>query len=508
MNPRLRALCELLMPEVREYAGLHEYDGQVQDLSPSGVTAVLARLGQGPTDPNAHDEAHLRTTEEGVRTALGVVEEHRRNPLIHIANLDLATYDREYAPPEERHDARRRHVALWPDAVDGAIESLDRVPAPVARSLVPVARGLGAALEAGPSGPSADREELERARRAHARLVQHLEAIGDRGDPEVAIGGPGLARLMGDPEGIPVDLGRLAVRADAERDRVRRLLDDACDRHRPGARPAELLAELGADHAGPEGIEAEARALIAEATAFVVDRDLLGDPGGECRVGPAPPSRRWAMAMMSWTAPFEADAPAWYYVNPPDPSWPAEDQAEWLSVFSRTTLPAITVHEVTPGHYAHGRMLRKLDGDVRRILFSSAFVEGWAHYAEELVLDEGFRAEDPRFAIGVQVEALVRITRLAVAIGIHTGELSLEDAVHRFEEDAFLRGPAARSEAERAGFDPTYGCYTWGKLEIRALQEEARTRWGRRYRHRRFHEALLGLGAPPLGLIGDALGAR
>jgi hypothetical protein len=513
MNPRLQALCELLMPEVREYAGLHEYDGQVQDLSPSGVTAALSRLGQGPSDPNAHDEAHLRTTEEGLHTALGVVEEHRRNPLVHIANLDLASYDREYAPPAERQDAKRRHTASWPDAVDGAIESLDRVPAPVARSLVPATRGLGAGLEAGPgstggTGSSADDEELEAAKKAHRRLVHHLEAIGDRGDPDVAIGGPSLARLMGDPEGIPVDLGRLAVRADAERDRVRRLLDDACDRLRPGARPGELLVELGADHAGPEGIQGEARALIAEATAFVVDRDLIADPGGECRVGPAPPSRRWAMAMMSWTAPFEADAPAWYYVNPPDPAWPAEEQAEWLAVFSRTTLPAITVHEVTPGHYAHGRMLRRLDGDVRRILFSSAFVEGWAHYAEELVLDEGFRAEDPRFAIGVHVEALVRITRLAVAIGIHTGDMSLADAVHRFEEDAFLRGPAARSEAERAGFDPTYGRYTWGKLEIRALQEEARVRWGRRYRHRRFHEALLGLGAPPLGLIGDALGPR
>ncbi len=485
------------MPEVREYAGLHEYDGKVQDLSPSGVKAALTRIGQGPPEPDAHDEAHLRATEEGLRTALGVIEEHRRNPLVHIANLDLAAYDREYAPADERHAARRRHLASWPDAVDAAIESLDRVPAPVARSLLPAARGLGAALE--------DRGELEAARNAHGRFVRHLEEIGERGDPEIAIGARGLARLLGDAEAIPIDLGRLAARADAERDRVRRLLDDACDRLRPGARPGQLLSELGADHAGPEGIVDEARALIAEATAFVVARDLLADPGGECRVGPAPPSRRWAMAMMSWTAPFEADAPAWYYVNPPDPSWPADEQAEWLAVFSRTTLPAITVHEVTPGHYAHGRALRSLDSDVRRTLFSTAFVEGWAHYGEELVLDEGFRAEDPRFAIGVHVEALVRITRLAVAIGIHTGAMGPEDAVRRFEDDAFLRGPAARSEAERAGFDPTYGRYTWGKIEIRALQEEARARWGRRYGHRRFHEALLGLGAPPLGLIGDAV---
>jgi hypothetical protein len=492
------------MPEVREYAGLHEYDGRVQDLSPSGVTAALARLGDGPPEPDPHDDAHLRIAEEGIRTAFGQLEEHRHNPLVHIANLDLAGYDREYAPAAERDDARRRHLAAWPDAVDGAVESLDQVPAPVARALLGAARGLGADLGSQTAVDGAA-DQVESARNAHARLVDHLAAIGDRGSPEVAIGAEGLARLMGDADGIPVDLGRLALRADAERDRVRSLLEDACSRYRPGARPADLVAELVRDHPGPTGIEAEARELIGEATAFVVGQDLLGDPGGECKVGPAPPSRRWAMAMMSWTAPFEADAPAWYYVNPPDPGWPADEQAEWLAVFSRTTLPAITVHEVTPGHYAHGRMLRRLDSDVRRILFSSAFVEGWAHYAEELCAEEGFRAEDPRFAIGVHVEAMVRITRLAVAIGIHTGAMTMAEAVHRFEEDGFLQGPAARSEAERSTFDPTYGRYTWGKLEIRALRDEARARWGGRYRHRRFHEALLALGAPPLGLIGDAL---
>jgi hypothetical protein len=493
------------MPEVREYAGLHEYDGQVQDLSPSGVTAALGRLGQGPSEPNPHDEAHLRAAERGIRTALDLVEEHRRNPLVHIANLDLASYDREYAPEPERQEARRRHLAAWPDAVDGAIESLDRVPAPVARALLPAARGLGAGLEGTGSGAAATGQELVRAKEAHARFVQHIEGISDTGAPQIAIGAHQLASLMGDAEGIPLDLGRLAARADAERDRVRELLVDACDRLRPGGKTRELLAELVADHPGPEGIAEEALALIAESTAFVLERDLLGDPGGECRVGPAPPSRRWAMAMMSWTAPFEADAPAWYYVNPPDQSWSTEEQEEWLAVFSRTTLPAITVHEVTPGHYAHGRMLRRLDSDVRRVLFSSAFVEGWAHYGEELMVEEGFRAEDPRFSIGVCVEALVRITRLAVAIGIHTGGMTMDEAVRRFEEDAFLQGPAARSEADRSSFDPTYGRYTWGKLEIAALRDEARARWGRKYRHRRFHEALLALGAPPLGLIGDAL---
>jgi uncharacterized protein (DUF885 family) len=139
------------------------------------------------------------------------------------------------------------------------------------------------------------------------------------------------------------------------------------------------------------------------------------------------------------------------------------------------------------------------------VLLSIAFIEGWAHYAEELCLEEGFRADDPRFAAGVALEALVRATRLAVAIGLHTRSMSMEEAVHRFEHDAFLAGPAARSEAARATFDPGYGCYTWGKLEIRTLRDQAQAQWGLRYSHRRFHQALLDQGAPPLGLMGTTL---
>jgi hypothetical protein len=262
------------------------------------------------------------------------------------------------------------------------------------------------------------------------------------------------------------------------------------------------LSELLRDHPEtPEQIYAEARALIEEATAFTVDRGLLGDPGGECLVGPAAPSRRWATAMMSWSAAYEPDGPSWYQVTPPEADWPLEAQEEWLSVFSRTTLPAITVHEVTPGHFAHGRALRTLTSDTRRLVASAAFIEGWAHYAEELLVEEGFRAGDPRYEIGVCVEALIRVTRLAVSLGLHTGAMTVDEGTARFEADAFLHGPAARSEAQRATFDPTYGRYTWGKLEILRARDRARHLWGSGFSLRRFHEALLAAGAPPLGLL-------
>jgi Bacterial protein of unknown function (DUF885) len=498
-NRRLRAICDLFAASAREYVGLHDYDGRVEDLSPEGVRAGLARLG-GPPQPDPHDEAHLATFERLATLELGELELHRSNPLYHIAALDVSCYDREYAPAAERADARRRHLAAWPDAVDAAVEALDRVSAPVAGALLPAARGLVADLDPADADPV-----TAGARTAHRRLVELLERAAGNGQPTAALGRGPLERLLATGEAIAVDLGRLEQRADAERDRLRTLLDDACGRLASGRPTAEVVAGLLRDHPDAHGVMAEAQDATAESIAFTVEHDLVPGLDGECLVAPAPKSRRWAMAMMSWAAPYERDAPSRYYVSPPEPDWPAAERDDWLKVFSRATLPAITVHEVAPGHFAHGRYLRRVTSDVRRTLHSTAFIEGWAHYGEELCIEEGFRASDPRFAAGVALEALQRVTRLAVSIGMHAGSMTVEDAAARFEADAFLYGSAARAEAARATFDPTYGRYTWGKLEILRLREEARRRWGSGYSHARFHAALLALGSPPLGLMAGAL---
>jgi len=490
------------MPEVRELAGLHQFDGQVQDLSPAGVAALLRPLGRGSPEPDAHDEAQLSAVEAGAQTAFAVAEIHRWNPLLHLTNLDLACYDREYASADERAKAKAAHLSRWPDAIDGAIDSLDSVPAPVATALLPAARGLGAGLAQVAAGSAT----LERGRTCLQRLVAHLDQAARTGSPDPSLGSQSLARLLGDPEAMTVDLGRLEEVADAERTRLNERLAHDCDRLLPGRRPAEVVRKLLRDHPDEEGVYTAARLLVKELSSFTVEHDLLPDLGGTCFVGPSPPSRRYVVAMMSWTGAYEADAPAWFHVNPPDPSWDTETRDRWQSLFSATTLPALCAHEVTPGHFAHGRMIRlQARGDVRRSLTSLAFLEGWAHYAEEMLVEEGFRRDDPRFAIGVWIEALVRVTRLASALGIHRGTMTLQEAAARFREDAFLEAPAAQSEASRATFDPTYGRYTWGKLEILALRDEAIARWGPRFSLRRFHEAVLGLGAPPLGTLDDAL---
>lgn len=497
MDSRLRALADLSVAAFRELGGRHEYDGEVQDLSPAGVTAGLAALG-GDRREDPYDEAVLNTFEQSARVVFGELEMHRSNPLEHVGNLDVSCYDRDYAPETQRAQARRRHLACWPAAVDVAISALDRVSRPVAEATLGAVRGLAGGLD---GSDDVERQALA----ALERLVGHVEQAAKGGDPDAALGGPALARYLGTAEATEVDLTALATTADRERDRLRAMLDGACELIAPGEPAAATVAALLRDHPDADGVLADARQVTEEVIAWTREHDLAPYHDGECRVGPAPESRQWAMAMMSWAAPGEPEGPSWFYVTPPQKSWPVEEQEEWLAVFSRTTLPAITVHEVAPGHFCHGRALRRAATDVRRLLHSASFAEGWAHYVEEVAVEEGFRAEDPRFAAGVAIEALVRVTRLACSIGLHTGAMTVEDAAARFAADAFLQGPAALSEARRGTFDPGYGRYTWGKLAILDLRERARAAWGDGFSLPRFHRAMLDLGSPPLGLLDAAL---
>src|SRR5918999_6598142 len=297
MTQRLRALCDRSVSAVREYVGRHEYDGRVEDLSPEGVRAALARVGGPPgtaPEPDGHDEAQLAAFERLARLELGELELHRANPLFHVAALDVSCYAREYAPADQRAEARRRHLAAWPDAVDAAVTALDRVAAPVAEALGPAAGGLAAGLvgqegsgapgTGAPAGRGDGDPVVAAALTAHRRLVAHLEAAAVNGDPDAALGRATLARLLGTGEALEADLGRMEERADAERDRLRGMLEDARAAIAPGRPTAAVVAELLADHPDAAGVMAEAQALTAESVAFTVPRGLVPGLDGDCLV--------------------------------------------------------------------------------------------------------------------------------------------------------------------------------------------------------------------------------
>ncbi len=504
---------------MREMAGMHEYDGTVADLSPEGIAAGMGRLDTetARTYDDTYDEAHATAFENGLRLSNLELEEYRSNPLPHVSEMDLSGYDREYAPREQRDRARAQHVRQWPRLVDNALRSLDRVPAPVARSLMGAVEGVGADVPA-----YLPARERETALAAHARLVAHVRKAAEEGPVEAALGADRLSRLMGVPEAAHVDLSVLARRADEERDRLLEGLAAATARLAPGRDPMEVTRELTARAPSADRVLEAARHWTRLARDFTAERGLVPDDTGECRVEASPESQRWATAMMAGGGPWEGDTPSYYYITPPQPSWSPQESADWLEMFSHTTLPAVSVHEVAPGHFSHWRSMGALKSPVRAALHSMTFAEGWAHYAEEMLLEEGFGAyaaervagadflhghdwTPTHYEIGVYVEALIRVTRLSVAIAMHTGGANVAEGAVRFEADTPLRGPAALSEARRATFDPTYGRYTWGKLEILAARERARRAWGEGFSLARFHRALLALGSPPIGLLDTAV---
>lgn len=505
LHPRVRAVADLSMAEVREGAGRHEYDGQVQDLSSDGVARGLAALGGSDSDgssaplPDPIEEQHLAVHERLARTTFTTLRAHRTNPLVHLSALDLSDYERDYAPLADREQARAAHLAAWPDAVDVAIATLDEVSAPVAVSLRSAVAGLGAALR------PEDGELGRRAEASVARLVAHIDAAAQSGPPDAAIGRAALEELMTVGELIPFDTTVVAERAERERERLHDLLRDGLARlGRTGTSAVEVAALL-ADHPTGEEVLEEARELSRRVVEWTAELELA-PVDGELVVEVSPPARRWAVAMMSWAAPGEPPGPSLYSITPPEPTWPAQEQEQWLCMFSRTTLPVITLHEVAPGHYSHGCALRRCEGDVRRTLQGLAFCEGWAHYTEELAVELGF-SDDPRLQVGMALEALCRVVRLECAIGVHTGAFDVAEATRRFHEHAYIETAGARAEAQRATFDPAYGCYTWGKWAVLDAREHARARWGNRFSLPAFHRTLLSLGSPPLGLLRAAVDA-
>ena len=292
---------------------------------------------------------------------------------------------------------------------------------------------------------------------------------------------------MGGAEALPVDLGRRAEQADAERDRLHALLAEWCaqlgssqgSRAQGSQPPLDVARELVRDHPDGAGVIESARTWTERAIEFTRDHDLVPYHDGVCLVcGARVTAVGYSDAVVGGAR--RAGRPLVVSHHAAGSSWPQRDQDEWLEMFSHTTLPGITVHEVAPGHFSHGRALRHVTSEVRRTLHSSAFIEGWAHYGEELCVEEGFGAEDPRIPVGVWLEALVRVTRLACAIGVHTAGMAIDDAARRFESDTHLSGPAALSEARRATFDPTYGRYTWGKLGDPQAARAGQERLGRR----------------------------
>ena len=164
-----------------------------------------------------------------------------------------------------------------------------------------------------------------------------------------------------------------------------------------------------------------------------------------------------AFASMDTPGPYETKATeAFYYVTPPEKDWDAKHKEQHLRLYNPPIMNIITLHEAYPGHYIQFLNAKQFPTKTRKLIACGTNAEGWAHYAEQMMLEEGFGNSDPKLRLAQLQEALLRDARYVVGIKLHTEGWTVEQGAKFFEEKAFQEPANAYEESRRGAYNPTY----------------------------------------------------
>ena len=149
--------------------------------------------------------------------------------------------------------------------------------------------------------------------------------------------------------------------------------------------------------------------------------------------------------------------------------------------------------------------LQHVQSKIRKLIQVNSNVEGWAHYCEQMILDEGYGGGDPKLRLGQLQDALLRNARYIGGIQMHTGKMTYEQGIDLFVKQGFQTRANGERETKRGTSDPTYLVYTLGKLEILKLREDYRKQRGAQFTLKQFHDRFLQQGGPPLKMVRRAM---
>jgi uncharacterized protein (DUF885 family) len=216
--------------------------------------------------------------------------------------------------------------------------------------------------------------------------------------------------------------------------------------------------------------------------------------------------RATTSASMDTPGPFEKGALRGFYnMTLPDPSWNAAQTEDFMRQWFYPLISNVSVHEVWPGHYLQFLYARTFPSDVRKVLGASSNSEGWAHYCEQMVIDEGFHADDPRYRLAQLQDALLRNARFIVGIKMHTQGMTIAQAEDFFVNEGYQPRAVAVSETKRGTSDALFGYYTMGKLAILKLREDYKRKMGSAFKLQDFHDQFIALGPLQLPLVREAM---
>jgi uncharacterized protein (DUF885 family) len=523
-------------------AGIHQYDGKLEDYSRAGVDAQVKALKSWESKVAAVDPATLGDDAKGdrelllgsIRSSLLTLENIRpweKNPDFYSSGITSSAFtlmSRSFASPDERLRALVEREKAMPHvlAVDARanLKNPPKIYTEIALEQLP---GLVSFFTNDVTAAFKDAKDPALKAQFAATNGAVIKALGDyqawmktellpRSKGDFRIGEANFRKKLAYDEMVDTPLDRLVeidmkdMRGNqAEFARVAKSLD-------PSKSPQQVLADLGADHPARDELLPTFRGTFDKLIAFINDEGIVTIPS-QVRpiVEETPPfERATTFASMDTPGPYEKVAKeAFFNVTLPEPNWDKKQTDEFMTQLSYPVINNVAVHEAYPGHYVQFLWMHDLSDRVRKLIGCSTNAEGWAHYSEQMMLDEGLakfmypgdEKKQKLLKLGQLQDALLRNARFIVGIKMHTGQMTFDQAVDFFVKEGYQSRAVGTVETKRGTSDPTYLYYTLGKLEILKLRADVAAKEGSAFNLKSFHDGFMKQGFAPIKIVRKAM---
>ena len=522
-----------LHPTQGTAAGFHQYDSNLEDYSRRGIDNqiqfakdYLRRLETVDSSVLPFEQRQdYRLVTNNLKATLLELEDIRgweKNPDHYSSGLTQSAFvimSRKFAAPEKRLRSLIERERAMPGVLRAARENLKNPPriyTEVAIQQLPDLVGFFQKDVPEAFNDVKDQQLLSEFRTSNQAVITALEDYekflketllpGSGGDFRVGAENYRKKLLYDEMVDIPEELLLEIGYADLRRNqewfkKVAGQLD-------PKKTPDQIRVELQQDHPTPDQLLETFRGDLTGIRQYIVDKQIVTIPS---QVPPivqeTPPfARALTFASMDTPGPYESVAKeAFFNVTLPEHDWPKAKTESFMGQFNRSTMIAVAVHEVYPGHYVQFLWVPSAPSKVRKLLGCGSNAEGWAHYSEQMMLDEGYGNGDPRLRLGQLLDALLRDARYIVGISMHTGKMTFDQAVQFFQTEGYQPQSVAEVETKRGTSDPTYLVYTLGKLKIMKLREDYRQKMGDSFSLQQFHDTFLRQGFPPVKIVRETM---
>ncbi|HMI52948.1 MAG TPA: DUF885 domain-containing protein [Candidatus Saccharimonadales bacterium] len=523
-------------------AGLHQYDALLEDYSRSAIASNIRVLhqfekrvarfnGKGLSQTEAADREIVLGNIRSSLLTLEVIRPWEKNPDTYSGGITNSIYvimNRKFASSDDRLKPVIAREKQMPGVFDQARLNLKNPPRIYTEIALEQLPDLVSFFKNDVPAAFADaKDENTKAQfaKSNAAVIEALQKyeawlrtdLLARSNGDFRFGTQVYAKKLLYDEMVDTPVDRLLEigladlhRNQAEFVRIAKEVDAAKS-------PRQILEQLGATHPSPDQLIPTFTRTFDGLIAFIQNQHILTIPS-EIRpiVEETPPfDRATTTASMDTPGPFEKVATeAYFNVTLPDPQDTPEQVNSYMSIFNRGTIVSTAIHETYPGHYVQFLWTPSAPTKVRKLLGSSSNAEGWAHYCEQMMLDEGFgqpgrgaadMGETRLIRLGQLQDALLRDARFVVGIQMHTGKMTFEEAVKFFETDGYQFHENAVIEAKRGTSDATYLYYTLGKIQILKLREDLKKRQGASFSLEKFHNDFLSQGFPAIRIVRKAL---